>query len=146
VVERVGDGASCGMAAAVNRTFVLRNEVNARQLWAFLRSNWLAMAQAGKPLAVIVMEHKAKRSNPQNNLYWAVLREIAENAWVNGRRYSDEEWHAEFKRKFIGIIELPGGGTDGISTTTLDVADFSAYIDRVTQYAIETLGVESCTV
>ena len=123
------------------RTFVLRDDLNCRQLYAFLRANWLAMAQAGKPLGVLVAEHEAKRSNPQNRLLWAVLNEIAANAWVDGKQYSAEAWHEHFKRQFIGVEETPGGGRVGISTTTLDVAAFSEYIERVMQYAAEHLGV-----
>jgi hypothetical protein len=123
------------------KTFVLRDELNCRQLYAFLRSNWLAMAQAGKPLGVLVAEHKAKRSSPQNRLLWAVLNEIAANAWVDGKQYSAEAWHEHFKREFIGIEELPNGATTGISTASLDVAAFSDYIERVMHYAAEHLGV-----
>jgi len=133
------------MEAGVNRTFVLRNETNAKQLWAFLRANWTVMAQAGKPLSVLVMEHKAKRSNPQNKLLWATLNEIAANAWVDGKQYSADAWHEHFKRTFIGTEELPGGGTAGISTTTLAVPEFTTYLERVMQYAAEELGVELCT-
>ena len=120
---------------------MLRDEVNCRQLYTFLRSNWLAMAQAGKPLGVLVAEHKSKRSNPQNKLYWAVLHTIAEDGWVNGKRYSADAWHENFKREFIGTEELPNGATAGISTTTLDVGAFSEYIERVMHYAAEHLGV-----
>lgn len=44
------------------RTFVLRDERNANAIWVFLRSNWRALADASRPLAVTVAEHKAKRS------------------------------------------------------------------------------------
>lgn len=127
------------------RSFVLRDEINCRQLYAFLRSNWLAMAQAGKPLAVAVTEHKAKRSNDQNRLYWVLLADIAESAWVDGRRYSKEQWHAYFAGEFIGWEELPGGLRSPISTTTLSVPEFTTYLERVMQYAAEELGVETCT-
>jgi hypothetical protein len=133
------------MDAALNRTFVLRDETHARRLWAFLRANWLPMAQAGKPLAVAVTEHKAKRSNDQNRLYWVLLADIAESAWVDGRRYSKEQWHAHFAGEFIGWEELPGGRRSPISTTTLSVPEFTTYLERVMQYAAEELGVETCT-
>jgi hypothetical protein len=123
------------------RTFVLRDEINCRQLYAFLRANWLAMAQAGKPLGVMVAEHKARRSNPQNRLYWAVLNEVSANAWVDGKQYSAEAWHEHFKRQFIGYEELPSGDRSGISTTTLDVGAFSEYVERVMHYAATQLGV-----
>ena len=122
-------------------TFVLRDETHCRRLQAFLRSNWLAMAQAGKPLGVMVAEHKSKRSNPQNKLYWAVLHQIADHAWVDGKQYSAEAWHEQCKREFIGTEELPNGATTGISTASLDVAAFSDYIERVMHYAAAHLGV-----
>lgn len=123
------------------KTFVLRDEIALRQLGAFLRSNWLAMAQAGKPLGIMVAEYKAKRNNPQNRLYWAVLNEIAASAWIDGKQYSADAWHELFKRRFIGIEELPGGGTAGISTASLSVPEFSEYVERVMQCAAEELGV-----
>ena len=122
-------------------TFVLHDEIHCRRLHAFLRANWLAMAQAGKPLGVMVAEHKSKRSNPQNKLYWAVLHTIAEGGWVNGKQFSADAWHENFKREFIGIEELPNGATTGISTASLDVGAFSDYIERVMHYAAEHLGV-----
>ena len=124
------------------KTFVLREENNAKALWGFLKSNWVPMAQAGKPLSVFVAEHKAKRSHPQNKLYWALLAQIAEQTWLNGKQFSTEAWHEMFKRKFIGHEETPDGGTVGISTTTLSVPEFSIYIERVQQYAAEELDCE----
>ena len=129
---------------SLHRTFVLRDETNARQLWAFLRTNWQALATAGKPLAVTVHEHKSKRSGEQNRLYWALLTEIAEHAWVDGRQYSKDAWHAHFASEFIGWEETPKGGRAPISTTTLSVPEFTAYIERVQQYASEQLGIETC--
>jgi hypothetical protein len=124
------------------RSFVLRDEVNCRQLYTFLRSNWLAMAQAGKPLGVLVAEHKAKRTGPQNRFYWGTaLRSIAENAWVDGKQYSENAWHEYLAGKFIGYEDMPGGGQTPISTASLSVDEFSVYLERVMQYAAEHLGV-----
>lgn len=116
--------------------------MNAKHLWSFLRKNWLALANAGKPLAVTITEYKSKRSGEQNRLYWLLLTQIAEAAWVEGRRYSKEQWHAHFAGEFIGWDELPGGRMSPISTTTLSVPEFTNYIERVQQYASEELGVE----
>lgn len=125
------------------RTFVLHDEPRTRMLRAFIESNWLAFAQEGRPLAVTVEEYKAKRSGAQNRLYWALLRQIAEQAWVDGKQYADDIWHAFFAGRFIGWNELPGGGRTPISTTTLDVASFTEYIDRIQAYAATELGVET---
>lgn len=125
------------------RTFVLRTEINCRQLYAFLKANWPAFAQQRKPLAVTVQEHKAKRSGDQNRLYWALLSDIAENCWVDGKQFTKEAWHAWFAGEFIGWEELPGGRRAPISTTTLSVAEFTAYLDRIQHYAATELALEA---
>lgn len=123
------------------RVFVLRDEPHARSLWGFLKANWKELAQAGRPLSITVQEHKAKRSLEQNRLYWQRLNEIAEQAWVGGKQFSAEAWHEFYKRQLIGYEELPRGGTVGISTTSLSVAEFSDYINRVEAYAATELGI-----
>lgn len=128
------------MSAA--KTFVLRGEPNAQALWNFLKHNWRALADAGKPLAVSVAEHRAKRSGEQNRRLWALLNEIAEQAMLDGKHYSTEAWHEMFKRQFIGVEELPGGGTVGISTTTLNVEEFGAYMTRLEAWAAQNFGIE----
>jgi hypothetical protein len=127
----------------MDRLFVLRDANNAKALYAFLRSNARAMAQLGRPLAVHVTEHKTRRNREQNKLYWALLREISEQAWVNGKQYSSEAWHAYFAGRFIGNEETPGGGTTPISTTTLSVSEFSDYITRIQAYTATELGIET---
>jgi hypothetical protein len=125
----------------MDRVFVLRSEQHAAQLHAFLRANARAMAQSGRPLAVHITEHKAKRSTEQNRLLWATLNQIADGAWLGGRQFSANSWHEFYKRKFIGCEELPDG-FQGISTTTLSVGEFSDYIERIRQHAATELGIE----
>ena len=128
------------MSAA--KTFVLRGEPNAQALWSFLKHNWGSFSDAGKPLAVSVVEHRAKRSTEQNKRLWALLNEIAEQAMLDGKHYSAEAWHEWAKRQFIGVEELPGGGTVGISTTTLNVEEFGAYMTRLECWAAQNFGLE----
>ena len=123
-------------------TFILREEVNANALWSFLKANWRDTAKAGKPLAVTVQEYKAKRTSDQNKYYWRTLNEIAGQAWVGGKQFSADSWHEFFKRQMIGHEELPHGGTVGISTTSLSVAEFAEYVGKVEAYAATELGVE----
>jgi hypothetical protein len=128
--------------AALSRTFVLRNDRNAKALWLFLRNNWAAKADSGKPLSVTVQEHKSKRSVEQNRRYWAILNDIASRAWIDGRQFSAEAWHAFFVARFIGHEDTPDGRQVGISTTTLTVGEFNDYMTRVEVYAEEELGIE----
>jgi hypothetical protein len=119
------------------RTFILREDAHLRALTAHVAANWQACAGAGQPLAVTVLPHKAQRTRQQNRLYWAYVREIAENAWVDGQKFTPEAWHEYLKRKLIGHEDLPHGGTCGISTATLDVAQFNEFIGGVAAYAAE---------
>jgi len=126
----------------MRRLFVLRDERSAAALQAFLRSNAKAMASQGRPLAVTVEEYKARRNDAQNRLYWAVLRNISEDAWVDGRQFTSEQWHGYFAGKFIGWADLPGGRQIPISTTSLSVGEFADYVTQVQAYAVTTLGME----
>lgn len=124
------------------RVFVLRESGHLRMLQGFIGANWAACAKAGKPLEIVITEHKAKRSDQQNRRYWALLNDIAEAAWLDGKRFSADAWHEHFKRLLIGSEELPGGGQVGLSTTTLDVMEFSTYMDKIEAYVTTELGVQ----
>jgi hypothetical protein len=124
------------------KVFILREERNAQALWAFLRGNWKAMAEAGKPLQVTCGPEETKRSLQQNKRYWAILRQISDEGWLDGRQYSSEVWHEHFRREFIGCIDLPGGGLMGMSTTKLTVEEFSTYCTRVEAFAAMELGIQ----
>lgn len=87
--------------SAVARTFILREDQNAQALWSFLRNNWRAMAGGGRPLAVRISEHKAKRSDEQNALMWVWLGHIEERAYVGGRRYDADIWNKHCKEKLL---------------------------------------------
>lgn len=126
----------------MQRLFVLRDDPHAQALYAFLRANWKPLAEQGRPLAILVTEHKAKRNSQQNKLLWALLNQIAEEAWLGGKQYGPEAWHEYFKRKFIGCVDLPDGSMNGISTTTLDVHGFADYITKIQHYAASELGLE----
>lgn len=127
---------------SIARTFVLRGPEQAKVLLAFIKANAASMAQQGRPLAVDVREHKAKRSSQANRRYWALLRFIAASAWVSGRQYSDEIWHEFFARKFIGHEGLPDGSVKAISTTTLDVGAFGDYMTAIEHLAEHELGID----
>lgn len=128
--------------ASLSRSFVLRTEENAKALYSFLKANWKALAASGKPLVVQVGEYKARRSTQANKRYWAILNQISGDAWIEGKQFSADIWHEWSKRRFIGCHELPDGSLVGISTTTLDVAEFNDYMSKIESYAAQELGVE----
>ena len=127
------------------RLFVLRSENDSKALYGFLRANWNAMAQAGRPLSVSVAEYKSKRSDDQNRKLHAMLNELATNAWINGKQFTPDTWKEFVRQKFIGTeeIDMPDGRRieRGISTTTLSVQEFSELIEQINEWAASELGV-----
>lgn len=116
---------------------------------------------AVRPLEVVVREEKKARKLDQNALYWAgPLRDIAEQAWVQGRQYSAEVWNEYFKREFLPdahaadfdqshvkdgfakFAKTPNGYLALIgSTTGLTVRGMAAYLEQVYAYGA-SLGVQ----
>lgn len=124
------------------RAFIVRDELVKRGLFAFVESNWLALARQDRPLYVTISEFKAKRSLPQNSFYWALLSEISDNAWITGKQYDREAWHHFYADLFLPKREVPGGILYPVSTTTLDVAEFGQYLDKIQAHATSELGVQ----
>ena len=130
----------------MNKTITLRGESNAQQLWSFLRANWRAMADAGKPLAVNITEAKSKRSSQQNRFHFARMEHLSETAWVNGVTFSKEAWHEFFADRFAAKTEvrLPDGEIKLVrqSTSDMNVEEFSAFCTKIDVYCSQSLGID----
>ena len=123
-------------------TIELHNRVQAwnvirDQLYPFV-ARWL---QAGKQMRLTCKLRT--RTGAQNRRYWGrgVLAQIAQQAAPGGKLYSAEVWHEQFKRQFIGVIELPNGEVVGMSSKELSTADFCKFCTEVEAYAATELGV-----
>jgi len=118
---------------------------NRQQAWAAIKGELFpflqAVLQAGGKWVLSVK--RMKRTTKQNKRYWGrgVLAQIAEQATVNGRKFSAEVWHEQMKRMFIGYEELPNGELIGKSSTGLSTVEFSLFCDQVEAYAATELGV-----
>lgn len=102
---------------------------------------------ADKPLEILVREEVKPRRLDQNALMWVgPLADIAAQAWVNGRQFSDVTWHEHFKRLYLPEdfdAELckegyrkwdytPHGDRVLVgSTTQLTVKGFAQYLEQV---------------
>lgn len=118
---------------------------NRQQAWAAIKAQvfpFLTQVLQGGHRWVLTITRR-KRTSKQNRRYWGngVLKQIAEQATVNGRLFSAETWHEQFKRMFIGVVELPNGEVVGMSSTELDTAQFCEFSDKVEAYAATELGV-----
>jgi len=81
------------------RTILLRTEQQREQALALLKHVPL---DDKKPLELVVSEQQKKRGPDANSLMWAgPLRDLAEQGWLEQRRYSAEAWHELAKREFL---------------------------------------------
>jgi len=81
------------------RRFLLRGEAVRDNVLALVRNLPIDTA---RPLEIIVREEIKGRRLDQNALYHAgPLKDIADQAWTDGRRYAPEVWHEFFKREFL---------------------------------------------
>ena len=104
-------------------------------------SAWLA----NDNLDITIRPHKSKRSIEQNRRLWKIYAEMADKAWVNGKRYSAETWHEYCAGLFLGFdIKAMPDGTEvktPISTTTLNTAEMTDYQNRLQSWAAGEFGI-----
>ena len=110
-----------------------------------------------KPICVTIGEEVKIRKPDQNALMWAgTLKDIANQAYVEGRTYSAEVWHELFKREFLPNEYDPELTKEGYrkwdidpkgfpiligSTTQLTVKGFAQYLTQIEAHGA-SLGVE----
>ena len=126
------------------KTFVLRAPEHGHALVDYLKAFAGPAAAAGRPLQVTVEEYAAKRSTAANARYWALLEDIAEQAVVDGKRFSREVWHEWAKNKFAPMQDGPAGLMP-TSTTQMTKDEFARFMTQVEVYAVQELGVEFAT-
>lgn len=127
------------MAALV---FVLREESDAKALYAALKEGWHEAAEQGKPVTVTVHEFEEPRTEAQNRKFWQLMRQIAKNAWLHGGQFGPESWAEYYRRQFIGITTTPRGKEVGISSHTLNITKFSELLTMIEHHAQHELGLE----
>jgi hypothetical protein len=130
----------------VYREFVLKNSGIWYVIVEFVKANAARYMHADKPLHIIVFDGEQKRHNLQNRYYWkAVIEQIADQAWVDGKQFSKDTWHEYFARKHCPMIEfvLPDGEIiqRRKSTSEMTVKEFSEYTTTVQAESANEFGV-----
>lgn len=135
------------------RVFFLREERNRDTLLGLIRNLPLC---GDKPMQVTVEPYKRPRKLDQNALLWALLNEISEQLFIEGRQYSAETLHHYFKGQFLPeefnddecmpgyakwSYDPAGERVLTGSSTQLTVRGFSGYIEAITAFAAN-MGVE----
>lgn len=132
--------------ATLYKEFVL----NKSSIWpfvvAFIRSNAASYIEKGRPLRLIVTAEEKKRTPEQNAFYFGVvLRDVAEQVWVDGQQFSQAAWHEMLAEEFAPReeIKLPGGKLFNRrkSTSDMSVSEFSEYTTKVQAYVANEFGV-----
>ena len=118
---------------------------NKRPLMTTIYNNLGVWLEANAELEVCIRPYNSKRSIEQNRRLWKIYGELADKAWVNGRRYSAETWHEYCKGVLLGFdIKAMPDGTEvktPISTTTLNTAEMTDYQNRLQSWAAGEFGI-----
>lgn len=136
------------------RTIILRGPEQVERAMALIKN---APIYENRPLEVILREPVKARKPDQNALMFAgPIRDIAAQAWLDGKQYSDETWHYYFKRAFLpeafdpelcleGYVKWESDPTgDPVlvgSTKKLTVRGFSQHLEQIYAFGA-SLGVE----
>lgn len=131
---------------SLHREFKLENDRVLQIAINFLSTNWKPLADDKTPLFLICTTAEEKRRAQQNKYYFgAVIRSIAEQAWINGKQFSAEAWHEQMARTYgtFKDVTLPDGEVvvKRLSTTEMSVKDFAKYTEQVTVYGATELGI-----
>lgn len=118
---------------------------NKRPLMTTIYNNLGVWLESNAELEVCIRPYNSKRSIEQNRRLWKIYGELADKAWVNGRRYSAETWHEYCKGMFLGYeLKAMPDGTEiktPISTTTLNTAEMTDYQNRLQAWAASNFGL-----
>jgi hypothetical protein len=105
---------------------------------------WAAQ-NPGRNVRIKFEKRGSKRSLPQNAYYHGVVVQMVQQGLRDiGYSLSHDETHFFLKQKF-NPVQIPGNGGLMIevpgTTTQLNKIEFSEYIERIAQWAVEYLNV-----
>lgn len=141
----------------MKQDFDIHSEQIAKNAYLAILRNWESVKTDKQVLRVSLTVSKKKRTNPQNSLYWVLVTNVSQSFWLDNKQFSEESIHELFKRMFLPNecakkdkngnkiqkwIDVPFGERRlNMSTTDLDVSEFSEYFTKVEAYVVGELGV-----
>lgn len=94
---------------------------------------------------VVIIKKRGKRSLPQNAYYWGcVVKEIQIRLKELGNEFDSDDIHEFLKQKFNKeqVVTKQGELLEiGKTTTELNKEEFSSYVDRIREWASDTLEI-----
>jgi hypothetical protein len=120
------------------RKLLLRGPEQVERAIALLRNVPL---DADKPLELLIREEAKARKLSQNDLMWAgPLKDLAEQAWLDGRQYSAEIWHTFCKRNFLPEEFDPELCKEGYRKWDVDPAGERVLVGSTTQLTVKGMS------
>ena len=93
-----------------------------------------------RPIEILLREEKKTRGLDANAAMWAgPLRDLAEQAWVDGRQFTPEVWHEFLKREYLpedDDPELDLLARDGYRKWAIDPSGARVLIGSTTQLLV----------
>ncbi len=90
----------------------------------------------GKEIEITIQKERKKRSNQQNAYYWGCVIAI----FADSLGYEPEELHEALKWQFLRTHSDKPDLPSVRSTTDLDTAEFTEYIEQIRRFAAEKHG------
>ena len=125
----------------MNRTYILRDSKIRDRCLEHIQGGWVAAAKEGFPLQVEIGREKHKRSLQALRYYWAMLNQASDQIWIEGKAYSSAVYHELAKRRFLGCIDLPGGGLVALSSSDLSPKEFAEFVENTEAWLATEFGV-----
>lgn len=117
------------------RKFILRDEKVRDSLLALVRN---LPIDPLRPVEVVAREEVKARKPDQNAALWAgPLRDISEQAWLDGRQYSPEVWAQYFKRQLLPESFDPELTMENYAKWAIDPAGDRILIGSTTQLTVK---------
>lgn len=130
---------------------IATNQIAARKAVEAAWAMGKQLTAAGRKFHLRAAEAEDDRSVLANRYYWGpCLKEISEQASIEGQRWAPEAWHELSKRMFLGYeikkVKVAGRKKTTVirrlrSTTGLSVRKFSVYLEKLQAFAATDLGV-----
>ena len=148
----MGSGRRCVLNQfALQTVFINPDQARATiagQIAPFCKAQW----QNGiERLRVTIEPEEDAKTVQQGRFYWGiVLKQISEQARIDGNRYTVDAWHELFKRQFLKRVKkrvYVAGKPRPVMTTTigttkgLGVRKMSAFIEKVIAFGVNDLNV-----
>jgi hypothetical protein len=135
------------LSARLYHEFVLSGDTAWKQFVSLMKANAKACIERGTPIRLIVTTEERRRTPEANAFYWGVvLREISEQAWVNGNQFTADTWHEYYAEQYCPRVEvtLPSGEIFSRRKSTSDMTqkEFADYMTRVQANAASEHAVE----